>query len=201
MLREEARNKFSKPLLDYFGRIFASERQACEPIDFSGSEAVTDEVVEEEVMELVGSHYVLGFLCDFAVLCRQQLGTDGCCENITKHRRELFVAAVVRFIADEVTNERFGNGGVYSVHRHVVAVVGRPAESELGQVARADYHAAQRVRHVHQHLRALACLSVLIGHVGNALVPADVGEVTRNRFFDVDCPERHAREFGELLRV
>ena len=43
----------------------------------------------------------------------------------------------------------------------MVAAVGRPAQRHLGQVAGADHKSARLVGDVHEHLSALACLSVL----------------------------------------
>ena len=46
--------------------------------------------------------------------------------------------AAVRLVCHELPHQRLGHRSVDAVHRHVVAVVGRPAERQLGEVPRAD---------------------------------------------------------------
>ena len=59
----------------------------------------------------------------------------------------------------------------------MVGVVGGPAEGQLGKVARAHHEAALLVGHVHEDLRALAGLRILVGDGVIGLVVPDVGEV------------------------
>ena len=83
----------------------------------------------------------------------------------------------------------------------MVAVVRRPAQRQLGEVARTDDKTAVLVRKVHEHLRALACLRVLVGYVAFFGVMADIGKVQPHRFPDRHLPEGRAEQLGKLLRV
>ena len=68
----------------------------------------------------------------------------------------------------------------------MVAVVGRPAERQLRQVAGADNHSVLGVRKIHKYFGALARLTVFIDHVVVALVVSDVPEVLLDGSRDVD---------------
>ena len=63
-------------------------------------------------------------------------------EHILQHVGQLIRRVRSASIGHKVAHQRFRDRGVHAVHTHVVAVVGRPAERQLGQVARADDHAA-----------------------------------------------------------
>jgi len=68
----------------------------------------------------------------------------------------------------------------------VVAVVGGPAQRQLGEVAGADDEATGAVGGVHQLEGAHTGLPVLEGDVQHALVLADVPEVAVDGVGDVD---------------
>ena len=74
-------------------------------------------------------------------------------------------------------HESLRDAGVHGIHRHVVAVVGRPAECELREVARADDYASGLVGYVHKNLCPFSCLGVLVSHIVHRLVVADVQEM------------------------
>ena len=73
-----------------------------------------------------------------------------------------------------MTDERFRNSAVDSVHGHVVAVVGCPAECQFGKVSRADDQAARLVGDVHQDLGAFASLRIFVRDTPVAGVQSDV---------------------------
>ena len=102
---------------------------------------------------------------------------------------------------DQVAHQRLRHARVDVVHRHVVAVVGAPAQRQLREVARADDEPADLVGDVHQDLRALARLGVFVGHVVLALVVADVPEVLPHGVADGDHPQRRAQDLGQPLGV
>ena len=73
-----------------------------------------------------------------------------------------------------MTHEGLGHARVDGVHRHVVAVVGGPAKCQLGEVAGANHQAALLVGNIHEHLRALSRLAVLVRDIVDGLVMANV---------------------------
>src|SRR5699024_11329108 len=60
------------------------------------------------------------------------------------------------------------------IYGHVVAVVRRPAQRQLGEISGSNYHAAGLIRDVHQDLCALPCLGVLIRYVMVVYIVSDV---------------------------
>ena len=81
-------------------------------------------------MQLVGADQLFGLLCDTA-LCigRQQFGRDGRGGHVAQHLAHTPFGAVRSIPLDDMAHERLGYRGVDAVHRHLVAVVGRPAQS------------------------------------------------------------------------
>ena len=94
--------------------------------------------------------------------------------------------------AHNVAHECLGNVAVHRVHGHVIGVVGAPAERNFGEVTRADNDSAFAVRDVHQYLRALAGLHVLVSHVEFLRVVPDVGKMLEACLLDIDGTEFHA---------
>ncbi len=135
-------------------------------------------LVQDEVVQLVGANQVLRLLGDGAVLLRgQELRGDGRVQHVVEHGRLGIVSAGIGHVAHQVAHQGLGDGGVDAVHAHVVAVVGGPAKCQLGEVSRADDHATLLVGDVHENLRALAGLAVLVRDVTHGLVVADVRKV------------------------
>ncbi len=91
-------------------------------------------------------------------------------------------------------HQRFRNGGVHSVHAHVVAVIGCPAQRQLAQVTGADDQSTPLVGKVHQHLCALPRLSVFKGDGVIVHALADVTEVHLHGLADV-----HPHQLGTQL--
>ncbi len=141
-------------------------------------------MVEEEVVQLVGSDQFLGLLRDLPRGLRgQQLGTHGRVAYVVKDGARA-AADAVGLVAHQVQHEGLGHRGVQAVHRHLVAVVGGPAQRQLAQVARADHQSPLHVGRVHQNLGPLAGLGVLVGRRAVRGVKPDVGEVLFARLAD-----------------
>ena len=83
----------------------------------------------------------------------------------------------------------------------MVAVVGAPAQGQLGEVPGAHHQAAALVGDVHEDLGPLPGLPVLKGHVVLAHGLADVLEVAADRLSDVDAPEGGPQALGQLHGV
>ena len=66
----------------------------------------------------------------------------------------------------------------------MVAVIGSPAQSKLGKVARTDYDTALLVCNVHEDLCTLSCLRILISNIVDIHIVSDVLEVLCNAVRD-----------------
>ena len=78
----------------------------------------------------------------------------------------------------------------------MVAVVGRPAQHQLGKVTGAHHDAVLLVSDVHQDLGALSCLGIFIGHIGHAFIMADITKMLPYRRRDGDGAQRNAQPFA-----
>ena len=152
-------------------------------------------------MNLIGAEGILGLLRYLSVFVRrEQFGADRSREYLAEHLAEL-ASPLVRNEIDEISHERLGHGAVDSVHAHVVAVVGGPAQGQLGQVAGADDQSAVLIGDVHEHLGPLPGLAVFKGDVMVLHALSDVGEMSPHRLGDVDDLQRGTHPLRQQLRV
>ena len=168
-------------------------------VDLGRGEAPAQNIVQEEVVQLVGPHQVLRLLGDLPLHGGQQLRGDGGIQNILQHVVEgLVLAGVVPGkIAHQMAHQGLGDGGVDAVHAHMVAVVGAPAQRQLTEVAGADDNAAGLVGDVHENLGALPGLAVFKGDGVVFHIVADVLEVAADTVGNVDGAQGRAHLFGK----
>ena len=143
-------------------------------------------MIKEKIVQLIRSDKIFCPLGDHAVLRRQKLRADRRVKHIQQHACKRLIAAGVRVIAHQMTHQRLWDGGVDRVHGHMVAVVGRPAKRQLGQVAGPDHQSSALVREIHKDLRALACLTVFIGDVVLVGIVTDILKMHLHGIFNVD---------------
>ena len=100
-----------------------------------------------------------------------------------------------------MAHKRLGHARVDGVHAHVVAVIGSPAERQLRQVARADDKTASLVGQIHQNLRTLARLAVLVGHVLHSRIMLDILKVLFHGRVNRNLTEAHTQVAGKRLGI
>ena len=83
----------------------------------------------------------------------------------------------------------------------MIAIVGAPAQRDLAQIARAQHEAADLVGIVHDDLRALAGLAVLVTDIVYIHAVADIGKVLRDSGADRDGEHGAADALHELFGV
>ena len=102
-----------------------------------------------------------------------------------------------------MAHKRLRHRGVDRIHRHMVAVVRRPPERKLRKIAGSDHHAVFLIRDIHQNLRALPRLTVLIGHIMRRHIMPDVSKMEQHRFLNIDlpkiCPQRTDQLYGVIV--
>ena len=110
-------------------------------------------------MQLIRTNQILRFLCDLSILLRRQkLRADRRTQYIQQNIRKLFLATGICIIAHQMAHQHLRNRAVDTVHRHMIAVVGRPAKRQLRHIAGTDDKTADLIGKVHQNQRSLACL-------------------------------------------
>ena len=84
---------------------------------FRGAEAESHKIVEEEVVQFVGSYQVFRYLFDVTVLVgRNQFRADRRVDNIEKCVALVVVNAMSCHPLHQVSHQCFGNAGVYGIH-------------------------------------------------------------------------------------
>ncbi len=155
-------------------------------------------------MELIGPHQILRPLADLPLHGGQQLRGHGRVQYVLQHVVKLRLLPVLGEIAHQMPDQGLGDGGVDAVHAHVVPIVGTPAQGQLAEVPGADDQAAAFVGNVHEDLRPLPGLGVLVGDGVVLRVVADVPEVAADRLGDVHgpqaCPHLLRQKDGVVLR-
>ena len=175
--------------LDVVDALEALERHA---VDLARLKAKTQQVIEEVIVQLVRAHQVLGLLRNLAVARgRQKLGRHRRIENIEQCLGDATTKDIGR-IAHQMAHKRFGHARIDGIHAHVVAVVRSPAERQLRQVARADDKTASLIGQIHQNLRTLAGLAVLVSHVLHGRIVLNVLKMLFHGRMDRDFAEAHA---------
>ena len=106
-------------------------------------ETVAQEVVDKEVVQLVGANQVFSFLLDItSFVGRNKFGRDGCIDDIVECGARFVVVHGLRHMAHQVPNEGFGYANVHGIHAHVVAIVCGPAQRQFRKVARSHNNTA-----------------------------------------------------------
>ncbi len=95
----------------------------------------------------------------------------------------------------------FGNGAVDAIHRHMIAVVGGPAQRQFRQIAGAYYHTAGLIGNVHQYLGAFSRLSVFKGDAVVGKIMSDVGKMGFYRITDIHSAEGYPQFLTQLFRI
>ena len=166
--------------------------------DLGRTETETEEIIEEEIVQLVWSHEVFGLLADIALFVGwNQFRTDGGFDDIGQYLTGLGIGKSGGKILDEIADKGLGNASVHTIHRHVVAVISGPAQGQFTHVASADNESAHLVGHIHKNLSALAGLSVLVGHIMLIHVMADIQEMLGDALGDADFAQGHSQPFHE----
>ena len=178
LLGEEAPAEDGEPALDGGIVELAAEGVTRQQVDLGGPEAVAQEMVEEEVVQVVGAYEVFSLLADVPLLVGgYELGADRCVDDVEQNGALGAEGFGGCDVVDEMADEGLGHSGIDAVHGHVVTVIGGPAEREFAEVAGANDECSGLVGHVHEQLCAFACLRVFVGSVVYAGVVAYVSEV------------------------
>ena len=146
--------------------IYTLKRYASHIGDLLAGKTIAQEVVHIEVVQLVWSHFVFGLLCDIAIFIgRQQLRRNRSIYDIQEYLACVVAEDILCRVLYEVTHQGLRYACVESVHRHLIAAVGCPTESQFAHVACTYYKTVILIGHIHQHERAYARLRILVGYI------------------------------------
>ena len=159
-------------------------------------------MVEEEIVQFVWTYEVFCLLSYVALFVgRDELRTDWGVEDVEQDLLRTLIDTAQSHPLDEILDQSLWDAHIDRIHRHVVAIVGAPAEGKLREVASADNDAACLVAHIHEYLCALASLTVLVSHVVNRRIDVEVLEVLIDRILDADLLRSDAEALHQSYAV
>ena len=82
-------------------------------------------------MKLIGTYQIFGLLGDHSVLWRKKLRTYRCIQNIQKDLGQFFLSAGISVVPYQMADQSLWHRGVYSIHGHMIPVIGCPAKGQL----------------------------------------------------------------------
>ncbi len=152
-------------------------------------------------MKLVRSHQILRFLRDRSIHRGKQFRADRGIQYIHQHCPQFLFSAGVRIILYQMPYQRLRNSCIDSVHGHMIAVISRPPESQLRHIPGSHHKGTLLVGNVHQHLRALPRLSVLVSNVMLIHVLSDIFKMPGDRPFYIDLPQTGSQRLCHLACI
>ena len=144
-------------------------------------------------MKFIRTNQIFCFLRNLTVLRRQKLRTYRSIQNIQKNFFQLFLSAGICIIVDKMSYKRFGNRGIYTIHGHMVSIIGCPSKSKLGKVTGSHKKCSLLVCHIHKNLSTLSGLTVFIGYIMNGIIVTDITEMDIYRLFNIDLRQRSTK--------
>ena len=136
-------------------------------------------------MKLIRSYQILRLLGDLAILRRKKLRAYRSIQDIQKNLLQFLISAGIRIITYQMTYQCLRDRSIYTIHGHVIAIIGCPAKSQLGKVSGSHKNAAFLVCRIHQDLSTLTCLAVLIRHIVDLRIMSDIPEMDIYRLFNI----------------
>ena len=92
-----------------------------------------------------------------------------------------------------MAHQRLRHRCIHRVHGHVVPVIGSPSQCQFRQIPGSDNHTIPLVGKIHQDLRPLSGLPVLIGDIMHGRILSDIREMHVHRVLDIYfhklCPQ------------
>ena len=147
-------------------------------------------------MQFVRSHQILRLLGNLSLFWRKQLRTYRSVQHIEKYLPKLPVPARIRIILNKMTHQCLRYGSIYSIHGHMVTVVGCPSKGKLRHIPGSDDETSRFIGKIHQHLSTLPGLSVFVGHTMILKVLADIPEMHCHRLPDRNLHQSSSKLFG-----
>ena len=100
-----------------------------------------------------------------------------------------------------MAHQSLWNRCIYSIHGHMVSVVGRPAECQLRQISCTYNHSVFLVCDIHKYLCALACLSILVGDIMHRRILSDIPEMYIYGILYIHLDKCSSKAFNEIYRI
>lgn len=164
-------------------RKFILESFASKKINFIRSESVAKHVEQKEIVEFVRADKVFRFCL---IMPFSSAGINSGLMGVAMMSVSVFGSLGRHGHRQTMQQDilpMFWDSGIYSVHRHVVAIVCGPSQCQFRQVARSYHQSCGLVCDIHQHLRSFARLGIFVNHIVNVCIMSDVGKMLQASLF------------------
>ena len=117
-------------------------------------------------MKFVRANEVFCLLSNFSLFIgRLQLWRDWCFHDVGQYLTYILILSSIGSIAHKILCQRLWNTSIHGIHTHVVAIIGTPPQGKFAKVTRTDDKSVHLIAEVHQNLRTLTCLCILIRRI------------------------------------
>ena len=145
-------------------------------------------------MELVGTHQIFCLLLDHTILIgRNELRRNRCVNDI----QQRLGSHLASHIAHQIADKGLGDARIHAVHRHVVAII----RGQLRQVTGTHHDTVYLIGHIHQDLRTLASLTVLIGDIMHFSIMTDILEMLCDSLGNTDLTDGDVQGLHQCHRI
>ena len=157
-------------------------------------------MIKKKVVEFVRAHEVFGALGNRVgiIIARHEFRRNRCIDDINQNSRDFFIFLAFCKPLHQMLHKSLRHRCIDGIHRHMVAIICTPAESQFGEVASAEHYTAATVGIVHKNLRAFAGLRVLKSRVMAMRVLSDIVEMLSHSRSYWDFERRDSQKFHEM---
>ena len=172
------------------------------PIDFWRAETATKNIIEEEIMKLVRAHKVFCLLSNFSlIICWLQLWWDWSLHDVNQCFTYIFILSRVGSITHKILYQRLWHTRIHGIHAHVVAIIGTPTQGKFAKVARTDDKSVHLITQIHQNLRTLTCLCILISRIMYLWIVIYILKMLQNRSLNVNLTNSNTKIFHQCNSI
>ena len=153
-------------------------------------------------MQYVRTNKVFSLLHYIAILVSwYEFWRDWCIYDVEQGESACWVNTTISHIGDDIPDEGLRNRDIYTIHGHVVAIVGSPSKSEFRQITCSYHHTVELVAEVHEYLCALASLTILIGHIMHIDIVVDIFKVLDASLLDTYLANGDAKRLHQTHSI
>ena len=97
--------------------------------------------------------------------------------------------------------QRLWHTRIYGIHTHVVTIIGTPSQGKFAKVARTNDKSVHLITQIHQNLRTLTRLCVLISRIVYLWIMTNILKMLQNRGFNINLTNRDTKTLHECHSI
>ncbi len=152
-------------------------------------------------MQLIRPYQILCFLRNAAILGRQKFRAYRCVQHVQQNPGKLRVPAGIRIVTHQMAHQSLWDSSVYSIHGHMIPIVGCPPKGQLGHIPCSHCQTAVLIRNIHQNFSSLSGLCIFIGYIIPLRILSNIPEMGHNRLLNIDFPQSSSQLLCKLTGI